>query len=197
MTTRAAAAQATRERILDAALDLFIARPYDDVGMREIAAAAGVSPQTVVNHFGTKEALFLAGARERYKARTAELRYAVPIGDIEAAAAALAADYEDTLDTNMRLLAIEERVPTVPDALEEGRKFHREWVERTFPAALEGLSGVARHRRLARLAVAADISTWRLLRRDHGLTVKQATLAVRESIEAIHHRGDEPARGAP
>ena len=96
----------------------------------------------------------------------------------------------------MRLLAIEERVPAVHDALEAGRKFHREWVERTFPAALEGLSGAARHRRLARLAVAADISTWRLLRRDHGLAMKQATLAVRESIETIHDRGDEPARGA-
>jgi len=96
----------------------------------------------------------------------------------------------------MRLLAIEERVPAVHDALDAGREFHREWVERTFPAALEGLAGADRRRRLARLAVAADISTWRLLRRDHGLSVKQATLAVHESIETIHHRGDEPARGA-
>ena len=72
-----------------------------------------------------------------------ELRYAVPIGDIEAAAQALAADLRGTLETNMRLLAIEERVPAVHDALDAGREFHREWVERTFPAALEGLSGAA------------------------------------------------------
>jgi len=186
MTTRAAAAEATRERILDAALDLFIDRPYDDVGMREIAKGAGVSLQTVVNHFGTKEKLFMAGATERYEPRSAELRYAVAVGDIAAAAEVLAVDYEETLDTNMRLLAIEERVPTVQAALEVARKFHREWVERTFPAALEGLKGVARQRRLAQLCVAADVSTWRLLRRDHGLSVKQATSAVRELIEDLH-----------
>jgi len=55
MTSRAAAMEVTRERVLEAAADSFTAQWYDDVTMRAIADAAGVALQTVVNHFGTKE----------------------------------------------------------------------------------------------------------------------------------------------
>ena len=40
--------------------------------------------------------------------------------DIAAAAAALVADYEQTGDTNLRMLALEERVPAVAEGLASG-----------------------------------------------------------------------------
>ncbi|UXA16827.1 TetR/AcrR family transcriptional regulator [Mycobacterium sp. SMC-4] len=46
----------TRARIRDAAVDLF-GRDGFDVGVRAIAAAAGVSPGLVNHHFGSKEGL--------------------------------------------------------------------------------------------------------------------------------------------
>ena len=60
MELRAAAAEATRERILVAAADVFLDRWYDDVTLAELAKHAGVSGQTVINHYGGKEQLAAA-----------------------------------------------------------------------------------------------------------------------------------------
>lgn len=46
-----------RANIRNAALRLFADRGHDAVTVREIAAAAGVSPSLVVHHFGSKEGL--------------------------------------------------------------------------------------------------------------------------------------------
>jgi len=51
---------ALRERILTVATDLFVARGYHGLAMREIAEAAGVSKPGLYYHFRDKEALFLA-----------------------------------------------------------------------------------------------------------------------------------------
>ena len=61
-TARAAAAAATRERILEVATEHFLARYYDDVTLAAIAKEAGVSQQTVINHFASKEGLLEAAA---------------------------------------------------------------------------------------------------------------------------------------
>ena len=53
-------ADATRERILDAALDLFADRSFDGASTREIAARAGVSQPSLAYHYRTKEALWQA-----------------------------------------------------------------------------------------------------------------------------------------
>jgi TetR/AcrR family transcriptional repressor of mexJK operon len=46
--------------ILDAAADLFLSEGLDSTSMDDIAAAAGVSKQTVYSHFRSKEELFRA-----------------------------------------------------------------------------------------------------------------------------------------
>lgn len=59
---------ATRRTIVDAATELFLARGFDDVSVREIADQADVSPTTVFAHFPQKEALLFgdeATQRER------------------------------------------------------------------------------------------------------------------------------------
>jgi hypothetical protein len=59
-------------------------------------------------------------------------------------------------------------------------------VERTFAAALAGLRGKARARRIAQLVVVTDVYTWKLLRRDKGLDKDQTTTAMRELVAALH-----------
>lgn len=51
---------ATRERLIAAALELFGRRGYEGVGAREITAAADVPLSAIPYHFGTKEALYRA-----------------------------------------------------------------------------------------------------------------------------------------
>lgn len=48
----------TRERILEAAQALFVAKGFAAVSMREIAARSGVTKSLIHHHFGTKEALW-------------------------------------------------------------------------------------------------------------------------------------------
>ncbi|OPF79993.1 TetR family transcriptional regulator [Streptomyces antioxidans] len=48
---------ATRQKIADAALRLFLERGYEAVGIRDVAAEADVAVTTLFSHFASKEAL--------------------------------------------------------------------------------------------------------------------------------------------
>ncbi|MDC7341315.1 TetR/AcrR family transcriptional regulator [Streptomyces lydicus] len=48
---------ATRQKIADTALRLFLERGYDEVGIRDVAAEADVAVTTLFSHFASKEAL--------------------------------------------------------------------------------------------------------------------------------------------
>ncbi|MFD3563823.1 TetR/AcrR family transcriptional regulator [Streptomyces sp. NPDC058686] len=48
---------ATRQKIADTAMRLFLERGYDAVGIRDVAAEADVAVTTVFSHFASKEAL--------------------------------------------------------------------------------------------------------------------------------------------
>ena len=48
----------TKQRILDAALELFAAHGYDSVSVGEIARAAGIKAPSLYNHFPGKQAIF-------------------------------------------------------------------------------------------------------------------------------------------
>jgi AcrR family transcriptional regulator len=50
-------AEQTRERVLDAAASLFVARGYEGTSIAAVAEAAGVSPETVYGRFGNKRTL--------------------------------------------------------------------------------------------------------------------------------------------
>ncbi|MFI0419710.1 TetR/AcrR family transcriptional regulator [Spongiactinospora sp. 9N601] len=65
---------ATRQAIADAALELFLARGYDQVSIRDIADAADVSTTTVFKHFTGKEALVFDEDEGREAALVAAVR---------------------------------------------------------------------------------------------------------------------------
>lgn len=61
------------DRILDAAHDLVVARGWAKVTMTELAAAAGVSRQSVYNDFGTREGVATALVRREVETFLAEV----------------------------------------------------------------------------------------------------------------------------
>src|SRR3954452_4575062 len=95
MDARRAAAATTRERIIDVARRAFLDNWYDEVTIGGVAKEAGVSGQTVLNHFGDKEALLMA-ATERFDTEIRSVRWVAEPGDVEGIVDALLNDYEDT-----------------------------------------------------------------------------------------------------
>ena len=120
--------------------------------IRGIARDAGVALQTVRNHFASKDDL-LHGVLERLDAEIRSVRFAVDPGDVDTAVTTLVDDYERNGDANLRMLAVEPRVPAVQPFMDHGRASHQDWVERVFPAG-------ARRACAARPANAASPSWW-------------------------------------
>ncbi len=185
MKRRAAATAETRQRIVNAAIELSLEHWYDEITLRQIAARAGVALQTVVNHFGTKEGILAACLEQPLPAEMMTRVSATP-DDVEGAVRLLAADYEVAGDAILRSIALEGRIEALRPFLDRGREEHRRWVGRTFPAALTGLRGAAHGRRLDLLACATDVLTWKQLRRDRGLGQSQTQRAIQELVEALH-----------
>ena len=126
----------------------------------------------------------MAQAAERESSRVSEERDA-PVGDVPAAVAVLVDHYERTGDRVIRMLAEEERVPGLRDIADYGRAMHRDWCARTFAPALDGLTRQERGRRLAQLVAVCDVYTWKLLRRDAGLSRRQTELAMVELLNPM------------
>ena len=184
MGARADKAAATRERILDAALAIFWERPVTEIPLDDVAERAGVSVQTVIRRFGGKDGLF-AAVSEREFERVRDQREQARVGDAAHAARVLLDHYEEMGDGVIRLLAAEPHLGGLRDVADRGRAYHEQWCERVFAPALAGRRGAERERRLAQLVAVTDVLTWKLLRRDRGLSRRQTELALRELIEPL------------
>jgi AcrR family transcriptional regulator len=66
--------QEIRQRIIEAAADVFAARGYDAATLDDVAAAAGFSKGAVYSNFRDKEDLFLSLMRERIEQRVEAVR---------------------------------------------------------------------------------------------------------------------------
>jgi AcrR family transcriptional regulator len=164
MSKRANAVATTKERIVAAAVDLLIERRYDDVTLADIATASGVSHQTVLNHFESKEGVAFAAA-DFVRESTSSARSGVAVGDVVAAVHVLVADYERMGDANVRWAMDSERLGSLAPFMEDARQSHRAWLEAAFTPDLPSDSK-ERRRVVNALHAATDVYTWKLLRRD-------------------------------
>lgn len=186
MRARAAATAATGERLLAAAWRHFATRPYEDVALREIAAEAQVTVQTLHARLGSKDELF-AAAYAWFGSDELASRPAAPTTDVAAAVASVFDRYEQHGRAILRMLSQEERIPAVQRMTDAGRAYHRHWAEVTFAPRLRDLRGQAHERRLAAIAVATDLLVWKLLRLDMGMERERAERVVLEMIGAACH----------
>ena len=179
---RAEAAAQTPRRIIAAFVGCLQAGWFEEITLEEVAAQSGVTVQTVIRQFGSKEGLLKAAAAalgEQIRA----IRGA-PVGDLRGAIRAVVADYEVTGDMVIRLLA-QERLPAINAILDLGRAGHREWLGRVFAPWLNRLPRPARDRRHAALVVLTDVYTWKLLRRDRNFGRDVVTTIIIEMISAL------------
>ncbi|HTV26072.1 MAG TPA: helix-turn-helix domain-containing protein [Polyangiaceae bacterium] len=192
MGARAEAAEETRQRILEAARELFMAATFfDDVSLEQIAERAGVALKTVQRRFQSKDELVLACARTETDERT------VAPGDMASIVGVLADRYEAMMDVSLRYLALEPRVPAVAALLDDARRGHWKWLETAFAPHLPAQAGPLRRRRVAELFVATEIYTWHSLRRRFELERDVAEDALRETLEALVARWNAEAEPQP
>jgi AcrR family transcriptional regulator len=167
-TTRAVAAEETRLRILDAAVALQTARLAAEISLEDVAAQAGVSVQTVLRRFGNRAGLFDAAVVHANSQVEEERR--APAGDVPAALRILVDHYEKRGDMALMMLAQESTYAHVRQLADAGKAMHRHWVTEVFAFDLDGLGAAALEEAVDLLVVATDVYTWKLLRRDRGLS---------------------------
>ena len=165
MTARARSVEETRRRILDASFALHRERLAADLSLADIADRAGVSVQTVLRQFGSRDGLLEATFEHATAVVEAE-RHA-PAGDVAAAMKAIVDHYESDGDGVLVLLSQEGSQGFVRRITDAGRAIHRRWVEEVFGPLLADADRTAL---VDLLVVATDVYTWKLLRRDRRLS---------------------------
>ena len=185
MTKRSDAEKGTRRRIAEAALLLFKERDYDDVSLNEIARSAGVSHQTVLNHCESKAGVLLA-AGELFSEEIRDLEADAVAGDVTSVVHTTCVRYEVLGDANARWAAMGTRAPEVAEGLARGRLGFQAWLAEMFGDLLPGDDDPDERRRvLLGLHAALDVFTWKLLRRDLGLSQQQTEAQLTDLVLGV------------
>jgi TetR/AcrR family transcriptional regulator, regulator of autoinduction and epiphytic fitness len=180
---RSARALRTRNRVVDALLDL-----VDEGDLRppaaDVARRAGVSLRSVYQHFDDLETLFRV-AGERHRQRFAHLE---PLPDLPeelgprvAAYVAHRAHWMEAVSPMARAAALQAPFsPGIAARQAASRARHREALASAFAAELQRAADP--ERMLHALEVAASWSTWEHLRGGGGLSPDQATAVVEDLL---------------
>ncbi len=129
MGARAQAKTATRDAIIKAAIDAFMAERSFAITLPAVAARADVTVKTVLRHFGSRETLIDAAWSQAYDEVMAERT--PPPGDPDAALKVVIAHYERMGEVVLAMLC-NENDPRAARMNDTGRLAHREWVEEVF-----------------------------------------------------------------
>jgi AcrR family transcriptional regulator len=188
MGSRAAGAAETGRQILRATIELYSERFHDQVTLDDIAARAGVTVQTVLRRFRSKEELIEAAADESAR-EVMRQRDQVVAGDIADAVAVLLDHYEAWGRPVLRLLSQEERVPQLRRVTDRGRAIHAGWVRKAFEPFLQkaGDNDLLE----SQLIALTDVYMWKLLHLDLGLDRGATSVAWQGMIRAIVRDGGE------
>ncbi len=181
MRARAESTSKTREQILDAVIALSEQRLSLEIVLADVAERAGVSVQTVLRHFGSRQRLF-EQAQTRRVARVRAER-ATPAGDTASAIRTIVAFYDRLGEWSLRLQAQEHSDELSRQTVELGRRVHREWVEEVFAPQLAGRRD--REELVDLLVVATDVLTWKILRRDGGMDLSTTCKRMLRLVQAI------------
>lgn len=137
-------AAATRQAILASARAAFARAGYDGVGLREIAAGAGVTAMLVNRYFGSKEKLFAEVAADTMRDPVILTPENLAAADFPAALAKSLVEVTAPGKTPLDGFRILLHSASSPRAAEIGRQWIRQGHQSTLEEALEGPLAVER-----------------------------------------------------
>ncbi|HEY2718202.1 MAG TPA: TetR/AcrR family transcriptional regulator [Solirubrobacteraceae bacterium] len=165
---REQAQQRTREALLEAAIEEFYGDRWAKTSLEKLAERAGVTKQTLLRHFRSKEGLLIQ-ALVHGAAQVLDERWSTPVGDVDGALENLL-DHYGAWGLRARRIGAWQDAPSVLAKLSQaGRQLHYQWVEFAFAPQLEGLDDSAFARLRAELIVICDVQTWWILAHDLAL----------------------------
>ncbi len=181
---RARAQQQTRDALLEAATDEFVEGTWQRTSLESLAAKAGVTKQTLLRHFGSKDGLFMQ-ALMRGVAQIRDQRWSAPTSDVAGAVDNVLDHYEAWGERSMRVGAWQSGPRMLAVFSQGARQLHYDWVEYAFGPWLENLSETARIRRRAALIALCDVQTWWILSHDLGLPRSEVHAIVTDLVERL------------
>jgi AcrR family transcriptional regulator len=164
---RADAEARTREALLDAAETTFFEADWNRSSLVSIADRAGVTKQTLLRHFESKDGL-LRAAYGRAFSRVEEQRLAAPQDDIAGAVSNLLDHYYELGDRARKLGTIDESALGL-DVGTRARKLHHDWIDHAFGAAIGRVAEPRREEVRRSLIVVCDVQSWAILVHDMNL----------------------------
>ena len=200
---RAEQRDATRNRVLEAAVEQLAGDGVEELTIPLVARRAGVSVRTVYVHFPTKDALFEAIA-ERLDEKVGVITYPPRADDLPAFAMSVFAGFD--ADEKLYTVALRSKAGREVAASRRGKRIAE--LERALAQDLAGLDQVARRRALAAVYVMQNIGSWRAMKDYFGLSGSEAGEAAAWAIRAMlrelrrspgelegaHGQGDRAAR---
>lgn len=183
MTTRSVAAARTQESILRATVELATEKLTVEIVLADIAGRAGVTVQTILRHFGSKDRLFDAAVT--FANAEVVTERAAPVGHVAEAVRVIVYHYEIRGDWVIALLGQEASNERIRSITVPGKQLHRVWVETVFEPQLLDMTESGSPAIADLLTVATDVYTWKLLRRDRGLSRDETERRMRQLVDAI------------
>jgi AcrR family transcriptional regulator len=165
---RAQAQQRTRQALMDAALAEFFEGHWERASLTAMAKRAGVTKQTLLRHFGSKDGLLMA-AMAAAGSDAYQQRFSTPQGDVAGAVENLLSHYEQWGQRSLRIGAwLQTGTPILAQMSRAARQMHYNWVEYAFGPQLQQLRGDSGERERVRAALIAlcDVQVWWLYHND-------------------------------
>jgi AcrR family transcriptional regulator len=165
---RAEAEEHTRTALIAAADEAFLSEPWERASLDSIAKRAGVTKQTLLRHFGSKDGLLEQMLRLAI-AQVEEQRLSTPTDDIPGAVDNLLDHYEERGGRAMRSTNLDVGGP-LAEIAQVARQFHYDWIDHAFGRWLAPASSTERARLRAALIAICDVQSWWILTHDLGLS---------------------------
>jgi AcrR family transcriptional regulator len=183
MANRSAAAERTRDRILQAVLELATEKLTVEIVLTDVARRSGVTVQTILRHFISRDGLFSAAVE--YAKREVVLEREAPVGDLDEALRVIVDHYEMRGDWVIALLGQENSDENVRAITNPGRETHREWVVTVFAPQIAARDDRSAEQLTDLLVLATDVYAWKVFRRDRQLDRPATEHRMRALVDAI------------
>jgi AcrR family transcriptional regulator len=181
---RAESTERTRKALLDAADEELYGERWREASLESLARRAGVTKQTLLRHFGSKDGLLLQ-ALGRGAVEVFNQRFSPPSADIGGAIDNLLDRYQTWGERSVRVGAWQRGPATLAKLSQLARQVHYDWVEHAFGRWLEPLEENVRERRRAALIALCDVHTWWLLSHDLELSRAEMRATLTDAIERL------------